>query len=88
MVGNYLPHSLVILDAADLSLIKVIPVEDDHGNSSRVSAVYTAPPRNSFIVALKDLKEVWEINYTDNPPRVYRGYVHDYKMGEGLAEAG
>ena len=88
MVGNYLPHSLVILDAGDLSLIKVIPVKDDHGNSSRVSAVYTAPPRNSFIVALKDLKEVWEINYTDNPPKVYRGYVHDYKMGEGLAEEG
>jgi WD40 repeat protein len=88
MVGNYLPHSLVILDAADLSLVKVIAVEDDHGNSSRVSAVYTAPPRNSFIVALKDLKQVWEINYTDNPPKVFRGYVHDYKMGEGLAEEG
>jgi hypothetical protein len=88
MVGNYLPHTLVILDAGDLSLVKVIAVKDDHGNSSRVSAVYTAPPRNSFIVALKDLKQVWEINYTDNPPKVYRGYVHDYKMGEGLAEEG
>lgn len=88
MVGNYLPHSLVILDATDLSLVKVIAVEDDHGNSSRVSAVYTAPPRNSFIVALKDLKQVWEINYTDRPPKVYRGYVHDYKMGEGIAEKG
>jgi mono/diheme cytochrome c family protein len=88
MVGNYLPHSLVILDAGDLSLVKVIAVKDDHGNSSRVSAVYTAPPRNSFIVALKDLKQVWEINYTDKPPKVYRGYVHDYKMGEGLAEEG
>ena len=88
MVGNYLPHTLVVLDAGDLSLVKVIAVEDDHGNSSRVSAVYTAPPRNSFIVALKDLKQVWEINYTDNPPAVYRGYVHDYKMGEGIAEKG
>lgn len=88
MVGNYLPHSLVILDAKDLSLIKIIDVVDDKGNSSRVSAVYTAEPRNSFVVALKDLKEVWEINYSDNPPPVYRGYVHDYKMGEGLAEKG
>ena len=88
MVGNYLPHSVVILGAGDLSLVKIIDVEDDHGNSSRVSAVYTAPPRNSFIVALKDLKQVWEINYSDDPPKVYRGYVHDYKMGEGLAEQG
>jgi mono/diheme cytochrome c family protein/DNA-binding beta-propeller fold protein YncE len=88
MVGNYLPHTLVVLDASDLSLVRIIPVQDDHGNSSRVSAVYTAPPRNSFIVALKDLKQVWEINYTDQPPKVYRGYVHDYKMGEGMAEEG
>lgn len=88
MVGNYLPHSLVILDANDLSLIKIIEVKDDKGNSSRVSAVYTAPPRNSFVVALKDIKEVWEINYSDNPPAIYRGFVHDYKMGEGIAEKG
>ena len=88
MVGNYLPHSLVILDAGDLSLVKIIPVEDDFGKSSRVSAVYTAAPRNSFIVALKDFKQVWEINYTDHPPQVFRGYVHDYKMGEGMAETG
>lgn len=88
MVGNYLPHSLVLLDAGNLSLIKVIPVTDDFGKSSRVSAVYTAPPRNSFIVALKDFKQVWEINYTDNPPQIFRGYVHDYKMGEGMAEPG
>jgi len=88
MVGNYLPHNLVILDAKDLSLVKIIDVSDDQGNTSRVSAVYVAPPRDSFIVALKDFKEVWEINYTDNPPPVYQGYVHDYKMGEGIAEKG
>jgi hypothetical protein len=88
MVGNYLPHSLVLLDARDLSLVKVIPVTDDHGTSSRVSAVYTAPPRESFIVALKDLQEIWEISYADDPPPVYRGLVHDYRMKEGLAETG
>jgi len=88
MVGNYLPHSLVVLDASDLSLVKIIPVNDDHGTSSRVSAVYTAPPRTSFIVALKDLQEIWEISYADDPPPVYRGLVHDYRMKEGLAEGG
>ena len=63
LVGNYLPHTLVLLDAKDLNLIKIIPVTDEKGNSSRVSAVYTAPPRQSFIAALKDFKEVWEISY-------------------------
>ena len=77
MVANYLPHTLVLLDARDLSVIKVFPVTDGKGQTSRVSAVYTARPRQSFIAALKDLKEVWEISYSDNPP--YYGWVHDYR---------
>jgi mono/diheme cytochrome c family protein len=89
LVGNYLPHSLVLLDAVDLSLLRVIPVTGRDGETtSRVSAVYTAAPRDSFVVALKDLKEVWEISYLDDPPAVYNSYVHDYRMGEGLAETG
>ncbi|NRA82446.1 MAG: c-type cytochrome [Gammaproteobacteria bacterium] len=66
IVGNYLPHSAVILDTTDLSPIKLIAVADKNGKTSRVSAVYNAPPRTSFIVALKDVKEVWEIPYSDN----------------------
>ena len=63
LVGNYLPNSLVLLDAADLGLIKIIPVVDAEGTSSRVSAVYQAEPRGSFVAALKDVPEVWEIRY-------------------------
>jgi hypothetical protein len=89
MVGNYLPHTLVVLDAHDLQPVKIIPVADRNGaQTSRVSAVYTAPPRDSFIVALKDFKEVWEISYLDDPPQVFNSYVHDFRMGEGIAEQG
>ena len=77
MVGNYLPHTLAILDAEDLKPLKVIPVQDERGKSSRVSAVYDAGPRRSFVAALKDLPEVWEIPYGPNPP--YHGQVHDYR---------
>ncbi len=63
-VGNYLPHNLVLLNAEDLTLRRVIPV-DSEGESSRVSAVYDARPRESFILALKDLPEVWEIPYSE-----------------------
>jgi hypothetical protein len=62
-VGNYLPHTLVILSAEDLSPIAVLPMRDEAGKTSRVSAVYTAPPRESFIVALKDLPQLREIPY-------------------------
>jgi len=83
MVANYLPHTLVLLDTRDLKPIKLIDVKDDEGRTSRVSAVYTAPPRDSFIAALKDLTEVWEISYADNPPPGFGGWVHDYREDSG-----
>ena len=85
LVGNYLPHTLVMLDARDLSLLKVIPVQDANGHTSRVSAVYDAAPRESFVVALKDIPEVWELPYGDKTGPVYEGLVHDYRMAEALA---
>lgn len=85
LVGNYLPHTLVMLDARDLSLLKVIPVADARGRTSRVSAVYDAAPRESFVVALKDIPEVWELPYGEKTGPVYEGLVHDYRMGEGIA---
>src|SRR4030066_820903 len=88
LVGNYLPHTLVVLDARDLSPLKVIAVQGDAGQSSRVSAVYDAGPRKSFIAALKDIPEVWEIPYDPEHEPIYPGYVHDYQMGEGIAATG
>ena len=84
LVGNYLPRELVLLDARDLSLIKTIPTVGSNGESSRVSAVYTAPPRNSFIIALKDVEELWELNYADEPPPGFAAnWNHDYRKESG-----
>lgn len=80
-VANYLPHSLVILSSADLSLEKLFDVKDKKGNSSRVSAVYQAPSRDSFIAALKDVPEIWEIATDPNAPPVYAGLVHSHEKG-------
>jgi len=76
VVANYLPHSLVILDD-ELKLVKVL----DTG--SRVSAVYDAPPRRSFIVALKDVPELWEISYDPAAEPIAEGLVHDFRSREG-----
>jgi hypothetical protein len=89
MVANYLPHTLVALDANDLSLIKVIPTRGENGKTSRVSAVYDARPRGSFIAAFKDIPEAWEIVYdAERAGPTYRGLVHDHRLGEGIAESG
>jgi len=83
MVANYLPHSLVLLDAKNLKPLKYFDVSDNDGNSSRISAVYTAAPRESFIAALKDIPEVWEISYADDPPPGFGGWIHDYNPESG-----
>lgn len=86
MVGNYLPHTLVVLDARDLKPLKLIAVHDGQGKTSRVSAVYDAAPRRSFIAALKDLREAWEIPYAEDHEPIYPGLVHDYRMVEALED--
>jgi cytochrome c553 len=87
-VGNYLPHTLAILNARDLSVVKVIEVKDKDGKSSRVSAVYDAAPRRSFVAALKDIPEIWEVSYDPQAEPVYEGMVHDYQLKEGIASPG
>ena len=88
-VANYLPHSIVLLDARDLTPVKIVEAKAAKGDkTSRVSAVYQAPPRKSFIVALKDLPEIWEISWDPDAPPVYSGLVHSHEKGmvEGIAE--
>ncbi len=80
-VANYLPHTLVILSTGDLSVEKVFDAKSKLGKSSRVSAVYQARPRDSFIAALKDVPEIWEIATDPNAPPVYGGFVHSHEKG-------
>jgi heme d1 biosynthesis radical SAM protein NirJ len=88
MAANYLPHTLVAIDAETMEPLKVIPVMDKKtGKSSRISAVYTASPRNSFVAALKDMKEVWEIPYNDKAKPIYTGLIHSYRVEGGHADA-
>lgn len=87
LVGNYLPASLVVLDALTLAPVEVIDVADIHGTPSRVSAVYTAAPRQSFIVALKDVNEIWEIPAGPKAGQS-TGLAHSHAIGrEGVVPA-
>ncbi len=88
MAANYFPHTLALFDA-DLNLVKTYAAATRDGKAtSRVSAVYDAAPRKSFVVALKDIAELWEISYDPAAQPIYDGLVHDYKMGEALASPG
>lgn len=87
--ANYLPHTLVLLSAEDLSVQKIIDAKDRQGQSSRVSAVYQNPVRDSFIVALKDVPELWEIATDPKAEPVYGAFVHSRQPGleDGIPES-
>ena len=88
MAANYLPRTAMLFDA-DLNLVKRFEAATlDGKESSRVSAVYDAAPRQSFVVALKDIPEVWEISYNPKVEPIYDGLVHDFRLGEGIAIPG
>ncbi|MDU8927194.1 cytochrome D1 domain-containing protein [Alisedimentitalea sp. MJ-SS2] len=81
-VANYLPNTLTILSTEDLSVAEVHEVKGKDGTPSRVSAVYQAPPRESFVLALKDVPEIWEVSYAKYPDMNYfaGGLAHDWKI--------
>ncbi|GMG84401.1 cytochrome D1 domain-containing protein [Paralimibaculum aggregatum] len=86
-VANYLPRTLTILDAADLTPVRIIDIVARDGSRSRVSAVYQARPRDSFILALKDAPEIWEIATDPAAGPFHEGFVHSHETGmeEALA---
>jgi mono/diheme cytochrome c family protein len=88
MAANALPQTLALFDA-DLNLVKTYAATTlDGKGSSRVSAVYDAAPRHSFVAAMKDMPELWEISYDPQAEPIHDGLVHDYKMGEAIATPG
>ncbi len=81
--ANYVPNNIVMLNADDLTPIETIKAQGKKGKMSRVAAVYTARPRGSFVVSLKDIPEVWEIYYKKPKYPVHDGLIHDYRKDSG-----
>lgn len=87
-VANDLPNTLVLLDT-DLNPLRVHAIKDRAGKTgSRISAVYAAAPRKSFVVALQDVPEVWEISYDPAAEDIAVGMVHDFRYQEGAFASG
>lgn len=80
-VANYLPTTLTILSTADLTVKKVVPVTGRDGTPSRVAAVYQAPQRETLVLALKDVPEIWEIATAEDGGPYSEGFVHSNENG-------
>jgi hypothetical protein len=82
------PPTLMLFDAAG-EPVKAWPVSSRHAQlTSRIAAIVDAPARRSFVVALRDIAELWEISYDPRAEDFYDGLVHDFRMGEGLPVRG
>lgn len=78
---------LTVEDATGRPL-KHWPLRDRIGQPVRVQALAHHAGRQTFIVALADARELWLISHDPAAPAFFNGWVHDYRMGEGLAEPG
>ena len=79
-------HRIQAIDLPTNSIVREINLHNKEGKLATVSALYRNTQRQSFIVVFKEFAELWELSYKPNSEPVYQGWVHDYQMGEGIAD--
>ena len=68
--GGYWPPHFVILDAVTMEPLKVVStrgvnVDGEFVNEARVAAIYNTPHAPTWIVAIKELGQLWQVDYSD-----------------------
>ena len=68
--GGYWPPHFVIADAVTMEPLKVVSargvnVDGAYVNESRVAAVYDTPMAPSWLVSMKELGQMWQVDYSD-----------------------
>lgn len=82
-VVTAMPNSLVLLDEW-FTPIQKLKLADKTGHTvSAALGIQTAHARQSFVLVLEDLPEVWEISYNPHAPDIGLGLVHDFQYREG-----
>ena len=68
--GGYWPPHFVIVDAETMEPLKVVSsrgvnVDGNYVEESRVAAIYDTPNESSWLVAMKELGQMWQVDYSD-----------------------
>lgn len=79
-------RTLAIVELRSGAVVERIGVADRSGVPARVARIVEALPRHSFIVTLHDVAEAWELVYAAGAEPSFDGLVHDYRMGEAIAQ--
>lgn len=81
-------RELVVTSGAGGGELRRIPLLDRNRREGRLGWIIDLPRRKSFLAGFESLPEAWELPYADKTDPVYDGLVHDYRMGEGIADRG
>lgn len=68
--GGYWPPHFVIADAKTMEPLKVVSargvnIDGEYVNESRVAAIYDTPMQPTWLVAMKELGQMWQVDYSD-----------------------
>ncbi len=68
--GGYWPPHFVISDAVTMEPLKVVStrgvnVDGEYVNEARVAAIYNTPNAPTWLVAVKELGQMWQVDYSD-----------------------
>ncbi len=68
--GGYWPPHFVIVDAVTMDPLKVVSsrgvnIDGDYVEESRVAALYDTPNEMSWLVSMKELGQMWQVDYSD-----------------------
>jgi len=68
--GGYWPPHFVISDAVTMEPLKVVStrgvnIDGDYVEEARVAAIYTTPNEPTWLVAVKELGQMWQVDYSD-----------------------
>lgn len=80
--------SVRLIDAGGQERRRIEAAPLGGGERSAPAWVRWIAARRSFVVGFETLPELWEISTDPRAEPVYSGWVHDYRMGEGIAEPG
>ena len=68
--GGYWPPHFVIADAVTLEPLKVVStrgvsIDGEYVEEARVAAIYNTPNDPTWLVAVKELGQMWQVDYSD-----------------------
>lgn len=82
------PWTLTLLDGNLVAVARHPAATLDGRQRSRFGDLRHNPARRSFVLALPDIAELWEVSHDPAAEPIFDGLVHDHRLGEAISRPG